>query len=114
MKIFEDLLDKASHCFPFEDPIRITVSSCSHSMYFVAEMNKIDPFSHTGVLDVYATRLREGVDSLEWRSIQDLALSNEKIEESLKILPEDIKKFQIHIATFVNALYSGAPVRVIF
>ncbi|GJQ08776.1 hypothetical protein GpartN1_g567.t1 [Galdieria partita] len=94
MKIFEDLLDRMTHCFPCEDPIRVT----------------IDPFSHTGVLDVYATRLREGVDSLEWRNIQELAFANKKVEESFHISPEDVKKFQIHIATFVNALYSGAPV----
>ncbi|EME32403.1 uncharacterized protein Gasu_04900 [Galdieria sulphuraria] len=93
MKIFEDLLDNMTHCFPGEDPIRVT----------------IDPFSHTGVLNVYVARLREGAATLEWRNIQEFAF-NKKVEESLKILPNDIKKFQVHIATFVNALYSGAPV----
>ncbi|KAK4524211.1 hypothetical protein GAYE_SCF02G2110 [Galdieria yellowstonensis] len=94
MKIFEDLLDKATNCFPSQNPIRIT----------------IDPFSHTGVLDVYVTQVGEGVDLFEWRNIQELPLWNKKMQESMEKLSQNVKKFQIHVATFVNSLYSGAPV----
>eukprot|EP00871_Galdieria_phlegrea_P006023 jgi/Galph1/908/GphlegSOOS_G5619.1 len=93
MKIFEEILNQVITSFPGSDPIRIT----------------FDPFSHSGVLDIYAVRLRDNIDLLDWRQLQEREF-NKQVKQVFPILPEDCRKFQVPIAAFVNTVYSGAPI----